>query len=450
MKVSNIQPTLICPSYENILKAFHYSSPEEVRVVILGQDPYPDPMEASGLAFSTLNKKLTGSLRNIIKAINYNYPTQTLKSGDLEHWATQGVLLLNRYLTTVSKKPKAHADIWKPFTDFLISYLDSLPQKPIFVLWGDSSSTVEPLIVNCKVLKWRHPSPLANCNVAPEKHFSKCTHFKDINDYILDNNLGEPILWGNQVVEITKEILDDDVVKMLTSLPSSEPDINNNPLIDDTDISVDTNSSNPFAEDINVEDIPIEASQDTSKDTSQTSPPTSSNNSSIFVKDKITIIFTDGAAKSNGKPNAKASYAFVVNHGPYKGYKESGLVPIHDKYKPSNSRGELLGMIRAIEYAIEQDIKDNVVVFCDNKYCVFTYNTWLDKWIRENELSSKANLDLIDRIISIKKTVKDKRMKVKVIQCKGHVELPKDKTSDEYYIAKGNYDADLLATSTLK
>ena len=123
----NISEKIICPNYSNILRAFNFFEPKQLRVVIIGQDPYPNTQEACGLAFSTGNKAISGSLRNINLAITKTYPEQVLTSGCLEHWTKQGVLLLNRSLTTIHSKSNVHVDIWKPYTNFLVCLLYTSP-----------------------------------------------------------------------------------------------------------------------------------------------------------------------------------------------------------------------------------------------------------------------------------------------------------------------------------
>jgi uracil-DNA glycosylase len=160
--------------------------PRNIRVVILGQDPYPTKGHAHGLAFSYLGDgSLPGSLRNIFKCLHEQGLISVIPtSGDLTPWASQGILLLNTALTTRIGETKSHVKIWSKFTRNIIKKL-SEQVKPIFVLWGNDAKQYEAFIEDdCSVLQWCHPSPLTG------KKFLSCTNFHEINLLLEKKNMG--------------------------------------------------------------------------------------------------------------------------------------------------------------------------------------------------------------------------------------------------------------------
>ncbi len=184
----------IFPSIENVFKEFELCDPSNLKVVVLGQDPYPTIGHAHGLAFSVSEelKKLPKSLQNIYKEIKLEYPEFSPKSGNLIHWAEQGVLLLNSILTVRESQPGSHAQIgWQTFTDSIIEIIDQEYDNIVFVLWGAYAQSKNKLIKNpnALVLESPHPSPLS-----AYRGFFGNNHFKQINKYLEDNGV-KPIRW---------------------------------------------------------------------------------------------------------------------------------------------------------------------------------------------------------------------------------------------------------------
>ena len=202
----------ITPPPNQIFNFARVTPYDSVKVVILGQDPYPKKGDAHGLAFSSLcgldNRPPPASLRNIYKCLhNHKLIDSIPNTSDLTGWASQGVLLLNASLTTTVGKANAHASLWKDFTDGLIKYIsnddtcgpvDSLT----FMLWGNFAQKKIPLInEDCVILQWLHPSPLAQ-NVGDDKKFLKCTHFIEVNN-LLTKEMGlTPIDWNPVIKHI--------------------------------------------------------------------------------------------------------------------------------------------------------------------------------------------------------------------------------------------------------
>ena len=185
---------VVLPSEEQTFAAFQLVDPTAVKVVILGQDPYPTPGHANGLCFSVPpGTRLPHSLQNIFKAINHDYNEVAPRSGDLTSWAEQGVLLMNCILTVRAGQPSSH-DLsgWINFTDFVIAQLSRKKQGIVFLLWGNFAQSKQNLI-DCEkhlVLKAPHPSPLS-----AYRGFLTCNHFKLTNAYLNEHSLG-PINWS--------------------------------------------------------------------------------------------------------------------------------------------------------------------------------------------------------------------------------------------------------------
>ena len=180
----------IYPPYDEIFNAFKLTPLSNVKVVILGQDPYHEEGQAHGLAFSTPEgRPIPRSLNNIFKEINaeYDYPIPT--SGCLEKWAEQGVFLLNTVLTVEDGNANSHSKCgWQTFTDNVIGILNRQDQPIVFLLWGKQAEKKKELITNENhlVLITSHPSPFS-----ARRGFLGCNHFKLANGYLKENKIKE-------------------------------------------------------------------------------------------------------------------------------------------------------------------------------------------------------------------------------------------------------------------
>ncbi|MCK4968202.1 MAG: uracil-DNA glycosylase [Candidatus Aenigmarchaeota archaeon] len=318
LKKRYIDNESITPQPKLIFECLGRIAPSDIKVVIIGQDPYINPNEAMGLSFSVPSGvKIPPSLNNIfaaLKASNINIEDTT--SGDLTSWTHCGVLLLNACLTTKLHTSNAHM-FWEKFTDKLVQYISTDDEPKVFILWGAFAQKKEKLIASKNkhtILKWSHPSPLANNRLPIEKKFDKCDHFIRTNKALLKNSRS-PINWciGNDLRKIT--------------------------------------------------------------------------------------LFTDGSARANGKANAIASYAYYI---PELMQEHGGIVKkILCKGKPvlpSNQRGELMGIIKGLKYLLLISFAGSCQIVSDSMYCINIINTWLTKWKKENTLSEKKNLDLIETL----------------------------------------------------
>ncbi len=173
---------IVYPPQTDIYRALELTTYENVKVVILGQDPYHGPDQAHGLSFSVRKGvKLPPSLKNIFKELQQDIGCSIPDHGHLEHWAKQGVLLLNSVLTVIESKPNSHRKLgWETYTDKIVSLLNDRETPVAFVLWGKHAQDKGRYIDQSKhfVLNSVHPSPLsAYGGFWGSRPFSKCNEF---------------------------------------------------------------------------------------------------------------------------------------------------------------------------------------------------------------------------------------------------------------------------------
>ena len=187
------QGHVIFPPGQKIFNAFSLTPFDQVKVVILGQDPYHGPGQAHGLSFSVPDGvNQPPSLQNIFKEIRDDLGTPVPQSGNLERWAQQGVLLLNALLTVRANQPASHHKKgWESFTDAVIRKISEKKSGVIFLLWGRYAQDKELLIDTKKnyVLKAAHPSPYS-----ASYGFFGCRHFSKTNELLRLQRLSE-IIW---------------------------------------------------------------------------------------------------------------------------------------------------------------------------------------------------------------------------------------------------------------
>lgn len=189
------QEQIVYPPRDMMFQAFKFTSPSNIKVVIIGQDPYHNPGEAMGMSFSVPRGiDVPPSLINIYKEINRDLGlSMNFENGDLTPWAEQGVLLLNAYLTVRANTPLSHKrPEYDAFIDDVLAYIETLDQPIVYMLWGGFAKKYASKVKNPKhlVLQSAHPSPLAaNRGGWFGNHlFSKC------NDYLSKNDV-EAIDW---------------------------------------------------------------------------------------------------------------------------------------------------------------------------------------------------------------------------------------------------------------
>ncbi len=181
---------IIFPPKSKILRALALTDYDNVKVVILGQDPYHGVNEANGLAFAVSNGvRLPPSLQNIYKELESDLGIKTAKVGNLECWAKEGVLLLNAVLTVEKDKAASHKNIgWEQFTDAIIKKINEKKEPVVFILWGNFARSKKIYITNPNhyIIESTHPSPFsANHGFFGSKPFSKA------NNYLKSKNIKE-------------------------------------------------------------------------------------------------------------------------------------------------------------------------------------------------------------------------------------------------------------------
>jgi uracil-DNA glycosylase len=179
----------VFPSEQEVFTALQLTSPHDVRVVVVGQDPYHGVGQAHGLSFSVQHGiRIPPSLRNIFAELNTDLEIPIPSHGNLEAWAKQGVLLLNSTLTVREGEAGSHSGRgWETFTDAIISYLGSRPQHIVFVLWGAHAGKKVSLIgQQHTVITSVHPSPLS-----AHRGFFGSRPFSQVNRALIDHNQPE-------------------------------------------------------------------------------------------------------------------------------------------------------------------------------------------------------------------------------------------------------------------
>lgn len=192
------QQETVYPPRELLFHAFDYFPPAALKIVIIGQDPYHEPDQATGLAFSVPSTTpLPPSLKNIYREIEFEYGVAMAPNGDLSFWAQQGVLLLNSILSVKKGIPLSHKS--KEYHQLLLdtlSFINKLPQPIVFLLWGRNAKDLAQYLDNPGhlVLKANHPSPLS----ANRGGWFHHNHFKLANEF-LTRHQAAPIKWLNRV-----------------------------------------------------------------------------------------------------------------------------------------------------------------------------------------------------------------------------------------------------------
>lgn len=192
--VANEYETNTCyPPFDKILNALCLTPFDNVKCVILGQDPYHEPDQAMGLSFS-VNKgvPVPRSLQNIYTELHNEFGYDIPSHGDLTQWARQGVLLLNSVLTVRAHNAASHSGHgWEIYTDSILTELNKKSTPVVFMLWGNFAKSKKPLITNPihLVLETTHPSPFS-----ADRGFMGCGHFLKCNEFLKKNGI-DPINW---------------------------------------------------------------------------------------------------------------------------------------------------------------------------------------------------------------------------------------------------------------
>lgn len=187
------QTTAVYPPADDMFNALHLTPLKEVKVVVLGQDPYHGAKQAHGLSFSVLpGQRIPPSLMNIYQELHDDLGYEIPNNGYLEKWAKQGVLMLNTVLTVRAHKPNSHQGKgWEHFTDAIIKAVNGEDRPIVYLLWGRPAQGKIPMLNNPKhlILKAPHPSPYS-----ADRGFFGCRHFSQANEFLRSHGI-EPIDW---------------------------------------------------------------------------------------------------------------------------------------------------------------------------------------------------------------------------------------------------------------
>lgn len=191
---------VIYPPADDIFNAFHLTPLKDVKVLILGQDPYHNEHQAHGLCFSVLpdQKDIPPSLQNIYKELHDDLGCYIPNNGFLEKWAKQGVLMLNTVLTVRAHQANSHQGKgWELFTDAIIQAVNAQDRPIVYLLWGSPAQKKIPMLTNPKhlILKAPHPSPLS-----AYRGFFGCHHFSQTNAFLEQHGIA-PIDWQIENIE---------------------------------------------------------------------------------------------------------------------------------------------------------------------------------------------------------------------------------------------------------
>ena len=193
---------VVYPPADDIFNAFHFTPLKDVKVLILGQDPYHEEGQAHGLAFSVLTgQDIPPSLVNIYQELHDDLGCSIPDNGYLKKWADQGVLLLNTVLTVRAHQANSHQGKgWEKFTDAIIQAVNAQDRPIVYMLWGRPAQSKIPMLTNPKhlILTAPHPSPLS-----AYRGFFGCRHFSKANEFLQANGV-EPIDW--QIENIKKQM----------------------------------------------------------------------------------------------------------------------------------------------------------------------------------------------------------------------------------------------------
>ena len=186
--------TVVYPPAEDIFNAFHFTPLSEVKVLLLGQDPYHNVNQAHGLSFSVLpeQKEIPPSLQNIYKELHDDLGCYIPNNGYLKKWADQGVMLLNTVLTVRAHQANSHRDIgWEKFTDAAIGILNQQDRPMVFILWGRPAQAKKAMLNNPRhlILEAPHPSPLS-----ASRGFFGSRPFSKTNAFLTEHGL-TPVDW---------------------------------------------------------------------------------------------------------------------------------------------------------------------------------------------------------------------------------------------------------------
>jgi uracil-DNA glycosylase len=383
----------LCPPPSALMNMFRECSVDNIKVVLVGQDPYIRRGEAMGLSFSVPRGVNTPpSLRMIYKCLQHCGLIADIPShGDLSGWARQGVLLLNCALTTVLGASNSHADIWKTYTDGVLRELAAIAPPPVFILLGGFAHAKCDIVGNgTNVLKWGHPSPLnfANKEEKNPKNFIYCDVFTRANGILTARGL-PPINWNPDFLgEVTPQT--NGVVK---AAPQTNGVVK---------VTPQTNGVAAGA-------VKVELSTSFCHDKYPIIQLPTVNIHTVTDDDPVPLVvetlwlFTDGGARRNGKKDCESSWAFYATDGCNCASLNGLVAKISDGelVAASNNRGELTAIAMGLRFVSEYHDRfffKRIKVVSDSKYSITAIRVWCQQWMDDpvgRKIEEKKNLDII-------------------------------------------------------
>lgn len=417
----------ICPRAEDIF-AFARWPISRSRIVIIGQDPYPNIDNACGLAFSVpRGRAIPASLGAIFRTLlSQKLIEKAPEHGDLTGWCKQGVILLNAALTTSKGQSGTHINIWEPVIQKLIAKLSARVEGLIFFLFGASAAKFAASIdARCIIQKWGHPSPMNKCNqeASNPNNFIKCPAFAAANNILRGRGIA-PINWD----------------------PNGEA-----PVAPAPTFAATTNVIAAAPTVVAPERI-ISAARATVRGTIAEREIEPEERIAAAYDDRL-FAFVDGAAHSNGKKDATAAYAVLIATCTTE-ITITGILPVAE-HLATNNRAELMAIRELLVYVaaeafIAKFARMPLYIIYDSAYAHGCICEWYEKWLSspEKPLDIRANIDIIGEAADYRRRVELERP-VHWIKIKSHGDEPEDDDSDDYYYWFGNQKVDKLAQNQL-
>ena len=365
----------------------------EIKVIILGQDPYYKAGQACGLAFSCLTE-IPASLLNIYKCLLHNKQiTNMPQNGDLSSWAKQGVLLLNTALTTMVGKALVHADLWAKYTDDLLQNLaKKITSHCVVMLWGKHAQKKLNIFTrpNFTVLNYAHPSPLAQSNRA----FVDCNHFQVCNKILSLYSIA-PIKWDS----INDKTNNSESDNKINDKESNKP--NNTKIVNDLiryskDVidKCNTTMGGVATEEVALDDLIIGSSDTKSNDDNDNGKNDSNGKNSDKNNIRTVVAFTDGSCyPNNSSKDARGGFAVSFALNSLQDINIIGNIPI-THHPATNQRAEGFAILHTLQF-LKKHINcwDRCVIITDSKFWIQMFEIYMPNWSKET-FAQKKNSDM--------------------------------------------------------
>jgi uracil-DNA glycosylase len=400
----------LAPKPHLILNALRLCPIENVKIVLVGQDPYING-EATGLSFSVPREaKIPPSLRNIYKCLQHcDLIKEVPTHGDLSEWARRGVLLLNVSLTTRLGKSNAHPGIWTPFTTGIIK---ALPNR-VYILLGNMAKELQSIIASDHVFTWGHPSPLSTVNQTDNPwNFIYCDAFTRATDVTgMDWNVDAPTtsLTVTPTTSLTVTPTTSLTVTPTTSLTAELT-------AEHTVMPTTVLTVAPTAVLTVAPTAVLTVAPTTVMPADQRLVKCGPNDP--YVRGSI-YIATDGACTGNGTANCRASYAYYATDGTC--YIEFAAPVVG---KQSNNTGELTAILEGLKIAERCTGTLPIVILTDSEYSMKCICTWYPAWVKKGKLAGKQNIELIRECVEITARIQKVR-KCTYEHINSHVDIEK-------------------------